>query len=238
LLKLVLSVIIRTEGEIKLISIERQAIEVAVEVFETKCNQLVKHRNPSIFLQGNSELFSDWFEEGLNSYQIIKLGANAHPDIILNGVGFELKSLKTNGQIQFNSTIPCGGFKHGNISGECYYAIARYATERNNGYLQDFTICDGDFLNHDRQQAFSHANEQQTGFGDYGDGVVRHRKMYSFPSPIRAVRGISLISKFPNVAEEFSTSLILDNMISRTDTTGKVFDFYVYRHRMMPTSTN
>lgn len=186
-------------------------------------------RNPNIYLKGNAELFSDWFEDGLENYEIIKLGANAHPDLILNNVGFELKSLKTNSQIQFNSTIPCGGFKHGEIEGECYYAIARYNTERNYGYLNDFTICDGDFFNHNREQAFSHQNSQITGFGDYGDGVLRNRKMYSFPSPIRKAPGVSLITKYDNL-ESYSREIKLSETIVRKDTNNHSILFYVYRH--------
>jgi len=211
---------------------EQHALQIAVEVFEKKCQQLLRHRNPNIYLKGNDELFSDWFEDGLNSYTITKLGANAHPDLIIDGVGIELKSLKTNSQIQFNSTIPCGGFRHGNSEGECYYAVARYTTERNNGYLADFTICDGDFFNHDREKAFSHHNRQETGFGDYADGVCRHRKMYSFPSPIRTVPGISFISKFSNVAD-YNTKLILEGQVERVSQTGEAFVFYVYRYQSL-----
>lgn len=212
--------------------VEEQGLRIALEIFEKKCIQLVRHRHPNIYLKSNAELFSDWFEDGLNGYTIQKLGANAHPDLIVNGVGIELKSLKTNSQIQFNSTIPCGGFRHGDISGECYYAVARYTTERNYGYLQDFTICDGDFFNHDRERAFSHLNEQETGFGDYGDGVIRHRKMYSFPSPIRSASGISFISKFPN-ATDYSSNLVLDETITRVNTQGEEFEFYIYRNNML-----
>jgi len=212
---------------------EKQALEIAIEIFDIKCQQLNKHRRPNIYLKGNIELFSDWFETGLNKYYIQKLGANAHPDLIVNGVGIELKSLRGNSQIQFNSTIPCGGFKHGDISGECYYAVARYTTERQYGYLEDFTICDGDFFNHDREKAFSHHNEQETGFGDYGDGVCRHRKMYSFPSPLRQVQGISLISKFDNLGD-YNKNLIHEKVIRRVDKTGKTFVFNVYRHTLIP----
>jgi len=211
---------------------EIQALQIAVEIFENKCLQLARHRNPNIYLRSNAELFSNWFEDGLNNYEIIKLGANAHPDLIINGVGIELKSLRANSQIQFNSTIPCGGFRHKDISGECYYAVARYTTERNNGYLQDFTICDGDFFNHDRENAFSHLNEQVTGFGDYGDGVCRHRKMYSFPSPLRTVKGISFISKSPN-ASNYNNNLVLESELTRTDTHGVGHVFYVYRHNLI-----
>lgn len=209
------------------------------QIFSIKCRQLLRHRNPNIYLKGNKELFSNWFEDGLKRYRIIKLGENAHPDLIVDGLGLELKSLKTKGKIQFNSTIPCGGFRHGEHAGECYYAVARYTKERNYGYLQDFTICDGDFFNHDREMAFSHVNEQETGFGDYGDGVLRHRKMYSFPSPIRVVPGISLISKFNNLVE-FDSNLMLEREIVRQDTNQNNHTFYVYRHTLIdpPAASN
>lgn len=210
----------------------QQSLITTVEIFSKKCHQLARHRNPNIYLRSNDELFSDWFEDGLEGYNILKLGANSHPDVIVDGVGIELKSLKTNSQIQFNSTIPCGGFRHGGHSGECYYAVARYTSDRNYGYLEDFTICDGDFFNHNRELAFSHANEQQTGFGDYGDGVVRHRKMYSFPSPLRTVPGISLISKYSDAAS-YDSNLVLESEIIRRDTSGHEIPFFVYRHNLI-----
>lgn len=45
-------------------------------------------------------------------------------------MGFELKSTKTKGLIQFNSTISCGGYLHNNEERECYYVIARYIKDR------------------------------------------------------------------------------------------------------------
>jgi hypothetical protein len=212
---------------------EEHALRIVTEVFHKKCVQLSRHRNPQIFQKDNKELFSNWFEYGLDDYHIQKLGANAHPDLIVNGVGIELKSLRGSGHIQFNSTIPCGGFRHGDLQGECFYAVARYTTEREYGYLADFTICDGDFFNHNREWAFAHFNDQETGFGDYGDGVCRHRKMYSFPSPIRTVQGITLISKFDNV-EEINRNLVLHQEIERVDKNGQTFKFYVYKHNLIP----
>lgn len=213
----------------KMNSTEEKSLKIIIEIFEKKCLQLIKHRRPNIYLKSNAELFSDWFENELESYTIQKLGANAHPDLVIDGVGVELKSLKTNSQIQFNSTIPCGGFSHRGVSGECYYAVARYTPDRNYGYLEDFTICDGDFFNHDREKAFSHFNEQVIGFGDYGDGVCRHRKMYSFPSPLRLANGISLISKFSNVTD-YNKKLVLEKPIERKNIMGQSFKFYVYRY--------
>ncbi|WP_214767350.1 MULTISPECIES: hypothetical protein [unclassified Exiguobacterium] len=209
-----------------------ESISLVTQVFSIKCQQLAQHRNPNIYLKRNNELFSDWFENGLENYDLVKLGANAHPDLIVNGLGIELKSLQGNGQVQFNSTIPCGGFQHGDYSGECYYAVARYTLDRNYGYLQDFTICDGDFFNHNRELAFSHVNEQENGFGDYGDGVIRYRKMYSFPSPLRSVTGISLISKYRNVGD-FDHNLILEEEIVKEDVYGQEVSFFVYRHRAL-----
>lgn len=214
------------------VTVEQDALKIAVEIFELKCNQLLRHRKPTIFQKGNNELFSNWFEDGLENYTLGKLGANAHPDLIINDVGFELKSLQGNGQIQFNSTIPCGGFRHRDEEGECYYAIARYVTERNYGYLDAFTICDGDYFNYNREFAFSHHNEQETDFGNYGDGVVRYRKMYSFPSPLRQVDGVSLISKYDNISD-FSDVFELVETIDKEDTEGTSHTFYVYRHNQL-----
>ena len=209
-----------------------ESAALVTQVFSIKCQQLARHRRPNIYLKSNDELFSDWFEDGLERYDLVKLGANAHPDLIVNGLGIELKSLQGNGQIQFNSTIPCGGFRHREYSGECYYAVARYTVDRNYGYLEEFTICDGDFFNHDREMAFAHENTQETGFGDYEDGVVRYRKMYSFPSPLRTVSGISLISKHANL-EELDPNLVLDGEITREDKNEEQHTFYVYRHSVL-----
>lgn len=211
---------------------EEHALRTAIEVFHRSCVKLRRHRNPNIYMQNNNELLSDWFLDDLRDLEPYSLGANDHPDYIIKGVGFELKSLKTRGQIQFNSTIPCGGFKHGNLEGECYYVVARYTAERTYGYLADYSIVDGDYFNHDREWAFSHMNSQEAEFGTYGDGVVRHRKMYSFPSPHRNIEGVAFISKFDFV-HEINPNLILEGYIDRVDTNGQSFRFYVYRHAFL-----
>lgn len=211
---------------------EEHALRMAIEVFHRSCVKLSRHRNPNIYLKGNDELLSDWFTDGLQDLNPHTLGANEHPDYIMDTVGFELKSLTGRGQIQFNSTIPCGGYIHGVHAGECYYVVARYTKERQYGYLRDYTIVDGDFFNHDRAWAFSHVNTQETGFGNYADGVVRHRKMYSFPSPHREVEGVAFISKFDN-ANQYNGNLILEGEIDRIDENGSVLPFYVYRHSLI-----
>lgn len=206
------------------------ALQIAIEVFHRSCLKLQRHRSPTIYMKGNNELLSEWFIDGLEDLKPGTLGANGHPDYIIQGVGFELKSLRGAGQIQFNSTIPCGGFRHNeDLEGECYYVIARYTLDRQYGYLSDFTIVDGDFFNNDREWAFSHANTQDTGFGTYADGVCRHRKMYSFPSPHSQVRNVSFISKY-KTASEYNNNLTIEGSIDREDVNGNVTDFYVYRY--------
>lgn len=216
----------------------QETLKIVTDIFDIKCKNLKSRRNPNIFLKGNKELFSEWFKHSLGSYEIKELGANDHPDLIFNanenkiGVGIELKSLKTNGQIQFNSTIPCGGFNHKGYSGECYYAIARYAEDREYGYLEDFTICDGDFFNTNREWAFSHKNDQEKEFGDFSDGVCRYRKMYSFPSPLKDVPGVSIISKFDYISD-VNSNLVLDGEIEKIDNIGVTHTFYIYRHKLI-----
>lgn len=209
-------------------------IKIAVEIFDIKCRQLAKTRYPNIYMQDSKELFSDWFEDGI-PYTIKHLGANDHPDAIIENVGFELKSISSNGQIQFNSTIPTGRFNHKGIVGECYYAIALYKKDRTFGQLHDFTICYGDYFNFDHAFAHSHMNSQEKGFGDYGDGVVRYRKMYQFPTPTKEVPGVSLILDTPD-AEQFNSNLVLerDRYISRiAKNTGEEHKFFVYRHKLV-----
>lgn len=213
-------------------------IKTAIEIFNIKCRQLARTRNPNIFVRGQEELFSDWFEDGI-PHEITHFGKNDHPDAIIKGVGFELKSKKGNGQIQFNSTIPTGRFKHREYEGECYYAIARYVEDRNFGQLVDFSICYGDYFNHDHDWAHSHMNVQENNFGNYGDGVVRYRKMYSFPTPTKEVPGVSLILDTP-IGEKLDSDIFLEKEIIRIDSeTRQEFKFYVYRNNLLnsrPTS--
>lgn len=210
-----------------------EGITVAIEIFDIKCRQLARTRYPNIYVKDRKELFSDWFEDGI-PYPITHLGANDHPDAIIHDVGFELKSLKTNGQIQFNSTIPTGRFNHKGREGECYYAIARYVEDRSFGQLHDFTITYGDFFNFDHDFAHSHMNAQEKNFGDYGDGVVRYRKMYSFPSPIQTVKGVSLILDTDD-AESINSNLALESSVSRIvkNTAGEERRFFIYRHKLV-----
>ncbi|KAF6541133.1 hypothetical protein G9F75_00925 [Bacillus sp. EKM208B] len=207
-------------------------LKIAIEVFDRCCKKLYKHRNPNIRLEKSSELLSNWFLDGLKDLNPLTLGSNSHPDFIVQNVGFELKSTKTKGLIQFNSTIPCGGYLHNNEERECYYVIARYIKDRQFGYLEDFTLVDGDFFNNDRNLSFTHRNSQEKKFGSFQDGIVRYRKMYHFPSPHNEIPGVRFISKYNN-AQSYNSNLQLEKVISRSNSTCEEFTFYVYAHDLL-----
>ncbi|WP_406589455.1 hypothetical protein [Bacillus atrophaeus] len=143
-----------------------------------------------------------------------------------------MKSKNDKEFIQFNSTIPCGGYRHKLLHGECYYVIARYVEDREFGYLEDYTVVDGDFFNNDRKLAFSHRSSQETQFGSYCDGVIRYRKMYQFPTPHKTIPGVSFISKYNN-SLDYNSSLFLDDELVREDSNGNRFTFYFYRHDLL-----
>lgn len=54
---------------------------------------------------------------------------------------------------------------------------------------------DGNYINNDYELHKSHKNTRETGFGSYGDGMIRNRKMYVFPHPLTDpdIRGKTVI---------------------------------------------
>lgn|SRR3989338_815233 len=149
--------------------------------------------------------FQDWIEMQLGgAYGIHRQGRNSHPDYILTkdglSVGLEAKSLENRQanrrdpsvapcrtDVDFNSAIPCGFINFRNQTLRCYYAFALYDTDSSstlhvNGICVAFV--DGNYLNRDFNLAVSHRNVSKGGFGSYGDGFIRTRKMYRFPNPL------------------------------------------------------
>jgi hypothetical protein len=49
--------------------------------------------------------------------------------------------------------------------------------------VHSFVVAHGDLINADHAAAAAHVNEGISGFGSYGDGFIRDRKMYHFPHP-------------------------------------------------------
>lgn len=215
---------------------ERKALETVVEVFDLKCREFKKSGvSPLIYQKGKDEQFSEWFVGNIKQLIEKKYGVNEHPDYVMKeSVGMELKSFEGNKKsIEFNSTMPCGGFRHKGDEGECYYAVASYKKEREYGYMTSFCICDGDYFNHDREFAFSQSTETVKEIGSYGDGSVRYRPFFNFPNPLRQVPGISFISKFDD-AHKINPNLVLEGYFDRDDSAGdSKLRFYVYRHIML-----
>jgi len=123
--------------------------------------------------------------------------------------GIEVKTSKSkSGDINFNSTPPCGKVVV-DVNGEekiipCYYLFVQL-TPVNDGEnifeIGTMMLIDGDFINSDFElylQATG-VREKRIDLGSYGDGMDRQRPMFVFPNPL-GIAGIrtersTLISK-------------------------------------------
>lgn len=181
-----------------------------------------------------------------------------HPDIVLEGraihLGIECKSLEASQNfvatrvgipcrttIDFNSTVPCGlenfkgkfvTFHH--LKGKplrLFYACALYGEIGRENHIISLLMVDGNYLNRDYQLHLEHRNISRPGFGSYGDGQIRERKMYLFPNPMTddSMKGtVSLVIEDANVSRAFPQ---LNRVGTKVKTTpeGKKFPFYVYQ---------
>lgn len=150
--------------------------------------------------------FDTWVEgnikQALPEYEVVHSGSLTTPDLIIrdtrNGaiVGLEIKKLiqKPNGAdprgmtLDYNSCLPCGSalIKVGieTIEIPCFYLFALLSPDSTS--IVTLIIMDGDFLNYDfnlhKQAKFDNISEYN--HGPYGEGSVRHRKMYTYPNPL------------------------------------------------------
>lgn len=198
--------------------------------------------------------FDTWIELEIQKalpagYEIYHSGALTTPDIIIrdknNGitVGLEIKKLiqKPNGSdsrgltIDYNSSLPCGStmVKVGieTIIIPCFYLFALLDIASKN--IVTLILLDGDFLNYDfdLHKESKYSNYTEYGHGPYGEGSVRHRKMYTYPNPLN-----SKISRFHMrqivVAKKSDFEKIKDiknitEQIIRTDRFGNSFFYYL-----------
>jgi hypothetical protein len=123
-------------------------------------------------------------------------GRNGFPDFRLVEFteGYEIKGLAYPGRernFDANSNLPTG-FHNGR---QIFYIFGRYPSN-NNEYrtmdkyeypVIDLVICHGDFLN--AQHDYVHKNQHVSGFGSYGDIMIRDRKMYVVPTPFALTVG-------------------------------------------------
>lgn len=198
--------------------------------------------------------FDRWIEmqisESLpeNAFEIFHSGSLTTPDLIIRDkksgiiIGLEIKKLiqKSNGSdsrgltIDYNSCLPCGStmIKIGleTLIIPCFYLFALLDSSSTN--IVSLIIIDGDFLNYDfdLHKESKYSNYTEYNHGPYGEGSVRHRKMYTYPNPLNSkikefrLRQILIAKKadFERINEENN---IFEQVI-RTDKFGN--DFYYY----------
>lgn len=90
--------------------------------------------------------------------------------------------------IDYNSCLPCGStlVKIGDeaVVIPCFYLFALLSS--NSTKIVSSILLDGDFLNYDfnLHKESKYSNYTEYNHGPYGEGSVRHRKMYTYPNPL------------------------------------------------------
>jgi len=144
--------------------------------------------------RNDKEYFAqDWFAERLDELAMtyVQGGRNSYPDFVIGQAagseGYEIKSLRfANGRparkdIDFNSTIP-SGHKDGRPVFLVFFLYE--GTGDNPRSVHTLSVAHADLINSDHAVADDHVNVAIKGFGSFGDGFIRNRKMYVFPHPI------------------------------------------------------
>ncbi|MBR3466776.1 MAG: hypothetical protein IKH15_06115 [Bacteroidales bacterium] len=153
--------------------------------------------------------FDCWIEDEIkrtlpDTFEVFHSGQLTTPDLVVRDrksgliVGLEIKKLIQNDKgkdprgmtIDYNSCLPCGQAMV-KVGGEanivpCYYLFALLSPESDR--IITLIILDGDFINYDfelhKEAKFSNFTEYN--HGPYGEGSVRHRKMYTYPNPLNS----------------------------------------------------
>lgn len=138
--------------------------------------------------------FQDWFQYRLDEMQVAydPPSRNSYPDfrLVHSPVGYEVKALAYPGReatYDANSQMPTG-FHNGRV---VYYVFGRYPRdpEGDDYPVIDLVLFHGDFLNANHE--YVHENKHITGFGSYGDVMIRDRKMYVAPTPFALTDGMA-----------------------------------------------
>lgn len=123
------------------------------------------------------------YPQGRNSYPDFWIGDNGRQPI----EGYEVKSLAfskgkpARRDYDSNSTIPSGR----KDERDCFLVFFLYTgSSAAPRPVHSLCIAHGDLINADHKTAAAHVNEGIDGFGSYGDGFIRDRKMYRFPHPL------------------------------------------------------
>lgn len=198
--------------------------------------------------------FDSWIEVEIknalpDSFEVFHSGTLTTPDLVIrdkktgNTVGLEIKKLiqKSNGSdsrgltIDYNSCLPCGStlIKIGDetIIIPCFYLFALLDIDSKN--IVTLILLDGDFLNYDFElhKESKYSNYTEYNHGPYGEGSVRHRKMYTYPNPLNSkisefhLRQI-LVAKKTELEKIKATNSVTEQII-RVDKFGNSFYYYL-----------
>ena len=163
-------------------------------------------RLPSLVGTVQDDPFDSWVGDKISRFlpdvEVVHAGKLTTPDIILRRkpsnsiLGLEVKKLiqQANGKdprgltIDYNSCLPCGKalVKVGQNTVEipCFYLFALLSNDSSS--IVTSILIDGDFLNYDfdLHKEAKYANQSEYDHGPYGEGSVRHRRMYTYPNPL------------------------------------------------------
>lgn len=123
--------------------------------------------------------------------------------------------------MDYNSSLPCGKamvkVENETIIIPCYYLFALLATQSDN--IVTLIILDGDFLNYDLElyKESKYSNYTEYNHGPYGEGSVRHRKMYTYPNPLNSHLACFNLHKLLIVKKN-----LIEKRIERTKPVGQI----------------
>ena len=194
--------------------------------------------------------FDCWVETLLKSllpkdFEVFHSGKLTTPDVIIRDrssnfiVGLEIKKLnqKKDGKdsrgltIDYYSCLPCGRamVKVGKdtVIVPCYYLFALLSPD--SSQIITLILMDGDFINYDFElhKEAKYSNFTEYNHGPYGEGSVRHRKMYTYPNPLNSsldcfsFRQLLVVKK--SLVDNTDLSKFVHEEIIRTDKFGNSF---------------
>ena len=137
--------------------------------------------------------------------------------------------------IDYNSCLPCGStmIKVGNdtVIVPCYYLFA--LLDYDSTHIVSLILLDGDFINYDFDihKEAKYANFTEYNHGPYGEGSVRHRKMYTYPNPLNYkikefYSRLILIAKKKDLENVCEMKYVTEQII-REDKYGNKFYYYL-----------
>jgi len=235
-------------------------LEVIIRIYRELISKIgnngipIELRHRSVVGTVQDDPFDTWIEIEIKkslppNFEVFHSGSLTTPDIIIRDkmdgtmVGLEIKKLiqKSNGSdsrgltIDYNSSLPCGSTMI-RVGAEtvvipCFYLFALLDLSSLN--IVTLILLDGDFINYDfdLHKEAKYSNYTEYNHGPYGEGSIRHRKMYTYPNPLNSkIRDFHMrqiiVAKKPDFEKIKETSHITEQII-RVDKFGNSFFYYL-----------